>query len=124
MEADVPIDTADLLARCMGDGTFVREILGVFHEQAKSHLAQLQAGVKVGDRERMQQFAHAMKGSAANLGAVPLSHACGEFEESARQGSTDTIEQLLSKLERELARCVAFFPEVLRRIDPATTDHK
>jgi hypothetical protein len=83
-----PIDSASLLARCLGNTDLVLRLLAVFEPD----------------------FAHAIKGSAANLSADALANLARELEAAARQGQWQSRGELIRRIRSEFRRCVEALP--------------
>ena len=115
MTSEVPIEFESLLARCMGDKGFTREMLGLFREQFAQNLAVLEANLASGDIEAARRTAHAMKGSAANLSAAPLSNLCAAIEMEARSGRFPAA-SAVEAMKGELQRVLAYYPTIEGRL--------
>ena len=84
----------------------LREILGAalpqaiapFLEDTPLGLAELEAAVQRGDAEMARAKAHALKGSAANLGARALAQLAHEAEQLALAGQLGAVTPLLPRL--------------------------
>ena len=70
------------------DGAFGR-FLDVLLASSEQGRKDLRAAVARGDAAAVELCAHALKGSAANVGADAFVDACRRMEESARQGRAD-----------------------------------
>ncbi len=81
------IDDDDLLARAGGDAALAREVLTLFAEDAPARLAALEQAFAANDVARLRRAAHAIKGSAATIGAVILSAAALDLERAAADES-------------------------------------
>jgi len=66
-------------------------------------LERARAALAKGDLEAAGRAAHALKGNAASLGALPLSRACNAVEREARAGRAPSLEELEAELQRVLA---------------------
>ncbi len=115
MAADIPIEFESLLARCMGDKDFTREMLGLFRTQFSQNLAALEVGIAAGDTEAVRKSAHAMKGSAANLSAAPLSKLCAAVESEAKSAKMPPA-SAVEALKAEYQRVLAYYPTVESRL--------
>jgi HPt (histidine-containing phosphotransfer) domain-containing protein len=73
-----------------------------FRRDVPSRLAALRRAMDDGGGEALSQAAHALKGSAANIGATAVAALCGELEMMGRNGNHHGGLQLVSRLEREL----------------------
>ena len=61
----------------------------VFVEDTNRRLARLQSLAGARDLARLAQEAHALKGSAASMGAAAIADAAGELEQRAQRGAGD-----------------------------------
>jgi PAS domain S-box-containing protein len=82
----------------MGEnGTYIAvELIQTFFDESSTLLAQLETGVRKCDAYAIRSAAHALKSSAANLGALQLSAMAEQLELMGRSG---TLSQADSKLE-------------------------
>lgn len=84
------------LAEALGDE--LKEITGYFIEQLEGQVADIQAAHAAGDPQRLNRLAHALKGSAANMGAVSLAQAAASIEKLALRGGDEPIAPLVASL--------------------------
>lgn len=113
-DAPAPLD-ARVLAAVVDptDPSFLAELVALFSEDAAPRLAALDAAVAVRDLEGVAGAAHALRGSAANLGAVVLAELCKRVERWARSkpdpgsGGDAELPRLVEAIRRELARAQA-----------------
>jgi HPt (histidine-containing phosphotransfer) domain-containing protein len=85
-----------------GDRAVVREVLGLFSDQARTVLPTLDPSAP-GDAWR--NAAHSLKGSALGIGAFALAEACGEAE-SARDASPEVKRAALTRVVDALAEAL------------------
>ncbi|SDZ11389.1 Signal transduction histidine kinase [Micromonospora pattaloongensis] len=78
-------------------------ILGSFTTRAPEALARLGDALRDGDPVAVREGAHALKGSAANLGATILAGLLDELEQRACRGALPDPEPTLRRLHDELA---------------------
>jgi HPt (histidine-containing phosphotransfer) domain-containing protein len=86
-----------------GDPMVLRELLDMFQENARSMLAEMEAAAGHADWPALQKRAHALKGSAGQIGAVEMSRMAGALEGSLRRGqaaSAGDVAGLRAALER------------------------
>ena len=79
------------------------EAAAAFRRELPARIAALQAAVDDGDGPALVQAAHALKGSAANIGAAAVAGLCAELEGLGR-GGTPGGGALLRRLATELHR--------------------
>lgn len=104
-----PLDRARLASVSGGDGEFERELLETFVEDARAHAATLAAAVAAKDREAARRAAHAVKGSARNIGAPRIASVAAALEVSLVDGVFDAaapvrLSSEIDRLEAELGK--------------------
>jgi len=70
--AEGPVDLAVALRWLGGDQALLRELVGIFVDDGPRRLEALREAMKAADVQQLEQVAHSLKGSAANLGAARL----------------------------------------------------
>jgi signal transduction histidine kinase/ActR/RegA family two-component response regulator/HPt (histidine-containing phosphotransfer) domain-containing protein len=85
---------------------FLARLVPIFVLAAPAGLADVRSAVMAGDTAALSAAAHALRGSAANMGGLQVAAVCGRLEESARGGRLDGAEADLLILETELTRLV------------------
>ena len=95
-----PIDFSRLkeMAGIDDDGGLVEQIISMFVDSVPERLAALHAARTAGDGHALTHAAHALKGSASNIGANQLAEICGGIEQHAGSGGP------LHSADAELAR--------------------
>jgi len=76
------------VARELGPG-LVCSMLRAFLEEAPTTCSMLEDAVRRSMPQEVERLAHALRSSAATMGASTLSAQCGRLESSAREGATD-----------------------------------
>jgi two-component system, sensor histidine kinase and response regulator len=104
----------DDMRRRLGDDELVGEIVGLFLADLPARLAAIKAGVVAGNLHAVRITAHALKGSAANMSAVPVSECASALERMAERGSVDpiVIEAAWARLDAECGRLVTALREM------------
>lgn len=108
-DPDQPIDM-QALARNLGAAAKMSgQILGMFADAIETDLdGQLSDAAGARDIARTAHVAHAIRGVAANAGAVALSTAAGELEEAAPRDDWTHLDELVSKVRQEADRACRF----------------
>jgi CheY-like chemotaxis protein len=90
----------------LGEGAddIVRELIGVYLEDAPGLLHELRQALDVSDARVLDRAAHTLKSSSATLGAKGLAAICLELEQSARHGDTSRASEQVGRIEAELQR--------------------
>ena len=105
MEEEIPVfDKQVGLEAALGDVAVFREALAAFLEDSPATVAALLEAVRVGDLERAQRHAHAVKGAAGTLGARRLQAAALAVEAAIRGGDGSSMLLLADDLAEQF-RC-------------------
>jgi len=90
-----------------GRPSVLSRVLELFLEHAPPQIERLVAVAGAGDLEQVRNVAHALKASAANVGADRLARACAELETLAREGAAADYGSLAraAQTEHELVSC-------------------
>jgi HPt (histidine-containing phosphotransfer) domain-containing protein len=102
----------DELRALMGAG--FGEFLAVFAEDNAPRLAAMRAAAAAGDSAHLAPLVHLLKGSAANVAAMPLVALCAELEARAPQAAPAELDARLHAIEAEYRRVAASLAEVAR----------
>lgn len=87
----------------MGDADTVREVIAVFQTDTRARLSVIQKAVADGDVGKLKSEAHAVKGSAAQVGATTVSNLCRYIELAAGNHDLQTAARLMPDLESAFA---------------------
>ncbi len=110
MNSQAPENVLDLqlaLARVGGDKELLREIAVLFIEECPRALAEIQEAVAAGDAAKLENTAHALKGSVANFGARNAVEAAFRLEQMGRANEMSEAEGMFRKLESALSAVCA-----------------
>jgi len=102
-EAEVPIEAFSMdeaLRTFLGNRDLLIRLLDRFLEQTATAIEQMEALVAARDAEGLRAAAHALKGSAANLTARPLSQAAEALERAAKEGTLESASPLVQALRQ------------------------
>jgi HPt (histidine-containing phosphotransfer) domain-containing protein len=78
------------------------QIIETFVESSAQTIQKAKQALAAQDVTEVQQCAHSLKGSAANLGANRLVDLCGQLEAHCRAGSLESAPVLFPSIEQEL----------------------
>ncbi len=87
-----------------GQPDVVTEFIDVFLEDLPTRTDRLRKAVGSQNPAELKSAAHALKGSAASVGAVVVSGLCAQIEAIGRAGSASGTEELMTQLEPEITR--------------------
>ena len=90
-----------------GEGSFLRQIIGVFEEQAVEIVDQLKAAASEVDEDQLAALAHKLKGSARTVGAVELGDHCERLEREARAGDVVELDKRMDEVLAAILRAKA-----------------
>jgi HPt (histidine-containing phosphotransfer) domain-containing protein len=91
---DMLFDRDALLTRVDGDMTLLNQVVGIFLADYPNMLSKIEEAVASSDPKELEASAHALKGSAASLGANRLSIAALKLETMGRDALlTDAAQQ-------------------------------
>jgi len=92
-----------------GSGEFLREIIGVYLDDAPKRIQELRDCQAAGNQEQFVRAAHSLKGSSANVGAIAVRAAAEKIEKAGRAGefasqgpAIDGLAPLVEEARREL----------------------
>ncbi len=100
----LPLEGADLnmaLLRCGGKSAVLLKILGKFAQSQQDFVAQFELLQSQGN-DQARRAAHALKGTAANLGFASVSALAGQLEDACSQGDAQEVTQALHQLGSQL----------------------
>jgi two-component system sensor histidine kinase/response regulator len=97
-------DKSGLLDRLGGDEVFLREILGMFLDDAPNQIERMQKQLKEGDLSGLELQAHSLKGAAMNIGGNGLQKAAFELEVAARNRELARARGLMAEILKEFKR--------------------
>jgi PAS domain S-box-containing protein len=100
------IDWASTLDRLEGDRQLLEEIARLFAEEWPKTKVQLDAALDNRDLKLLEQLAHALKGSAANVGARLVSELAFRLEKLARAGEYEQARGEWQAMKSEAGRVV------------------
>jgi HPt (histidine-containing phosphotransfer) domain-containing protein len=91
--------TAVQRLRDLGGDTLVTRIATVFDSFAAARMADASEGGASGDLPRVASAAHALRSSAANVGALRLLAVATELEHAARASRSEAVPSLVADLQ-------------------------
>ena len=97
-------DAEAALERTGDDPKLLKEILGLFREQAEPTRDMIQAALMNRDGPALERAAHSLKGSAGNISAEQVREATLQLEQAAHAGDWAAAEAAWADLEQSLPR--------------------
>lgn len=80
------------------DTTGMLELYDMMLKNNAAHLDKLDAAVEARDLDAVRKSAHAIKGSSGNVGANRLSRIAADVEDSARDGSWNSVAERIAEM--------------------------
>jgi HPt (histidine-containing phosphotransfer) domain-containing protein len=119
---ETPIIAWCQLITRIGDEDMVRELMPICVQDNKSRLESLSETITANDAANVKLYAHAIKGSAANLGAERLSEAARRLERLAIADDLSDAPACLAVIQTEFQRFENFvsqpdWVEMAKRLD-------
>ncbi len=106
--------TLDALRELDEDGSdLVAELIHQFQQSAPADLARIEDALAHANSKLVGQLAHALKSSAANLGADALARCYAELEKCGRQARLEDARALLSATHTQQRHALAQLQDVL-----------
>lgn len=96
------LDREGALARIGGDVELLREIAGVFLQEYRNIISEINIALKDGNTAALERNAHTLKGSVATFGTGPVFELAFELERIGRGGDLDGARSVLARLNAGL----------------------
>jgi signal transduction histidine kinase/DNA-binding response OmpR family regulator len=113
------LDREAALARVGDDPGLLRELIGIFRNEAPRLMTQIRQAIDAADARQLQQSAHALKGSAAVFGASAVCDLARKLEESGAAGNLAGSRETSTVLEQELDLLRPALDRLLSKLAPA-----
>ncbi|MHC4288051.1 MAG: Hpt domain-containing protein [Planctomycetota bacterium] len=110
--AGCPIYWWDVFA-WIGDESIITQFAVSFLKNGETLMLSLKSAVNAHSPEQVELYAHALKGSASNIGAVPLAKKAWIMEKNASEMNLEGIGEQLIRVEQEYT----FLKSLLERTD-------
>lgn len=107
---DVVLDRGHLSRMTLGNRSLEHEVLQLFDRQAELLVTRMRKS----DALAIGALAHALKGSAAGIGATEVARAA-ELTERAAKGEGETCSAAIDRLAAAVDKARAFIGELLRQ---------
>ncbi|MFC2156650.1 Hpt domain-containing protein [Acidobacteriota bacterium] len=105
---DSPIDLESALERTGGDKEFLHELLDLYISEFGPHFQKIKDALKEADLNSIQELAHSLKGSSANLSLLTLQDISYTLENAGRDQDLDAVRENIPLLESEFQRLKVF----------------
>jgi CheY-like chemotaxis protein len=109
---NAPLDLNRLHRISSGKVAIQQRLLQTFVENAQPGLEQMRLALQVNDFVTIEQQAHRIKGSSANVGVLLMPDIAARLEQQAREKTVAGATEQLEALERQLEQVKAFLTNV------------
>ena len=118
--AGCPIYWWDIFGR-IGDESIITEFAVSFLKNGETLMLSLKSAVNAHSPEQIELYAHALKGSASNIGAVPLAKRAWLLEKAASEKNLHDTPEQLRAIEEEYIHLKSLLeqPDWIRRAKQA-----
>lgn len=106
-EKKIPLDLTNLKSNSMGDEEFLKEMIALFVSQCEEQISELKTFVVDGDSHEWVETSHALKGSAATVGAEDMRLTCAEAQKT-NPSTIDIRQGLVNKIESQYEEVKAY----------------
>ncbi len=103
-DAKAVLDRDAGLTHMGGDMGLYQDVIRIFLEDAPIQIEKIRGGLEAGKVDVVECEAHALKGSAANIGAKVLSQAAFRLENAAEENRLEEAQPLLEQVKIEYER--------------------
>ena len=108
-----PVDLKRLTEITMGDTELESELIVTFLADTAERLAELASVLAAGDASQIGRTAHALKGSAGNMGAETLQALARDLEEVGKTGDVAAVQPTFERLRDEANRVREYLTEYM-----------
>jgi two-component system sensor histidine kinase/response regulator len=115
--AEPVLDRDALFATVENDFDLLRELVELFLASSPGLLADLRAGLRENDAEKVERAAHALKGAVGNFGARRALEAARVVELNGQNQKLSEAGALLPVLENEVIRLCEALSGLLREVE-------
>ncbi len=99
--------TIEELKALGGSGDFFEKLVGIFLEAGEQKIRDLEKAAGGRNYGQFREIAHALKGSAGQVGAIPLMEICHDFSRMGPAHQEEDAAALLERLKQEFDRASA-----------------
>lgn len=98
----------------IGGLELIEKLAGLFEKSSRERANALEAFLVAGDRKQLSRTAHAVKGSAAQVGAESLRALASALEQDAERLDSVALQEQVDALSVEMERAIASLRGYLR----------
>ncbi len=125
----IPIDLDAALERTGGEMDFLEELIDMFIVDFREKYTTLKDSIKQKDAVQVQEIAHSLKGSSANLGLTPLQETFFQLETAGRNKNFFDIDKKIDLLQIQFDALINYwenrdqFDQDQKDIEPTSKNH-
>lgn len=99
-DIECPVVWSDVYGR-IGSESIITEFAVAFLKNSQTLVLSLKSAINANCIDRIELYAHALKGSASNIGAISLAKKAWLIEKAAAERNIEGIEELFEATEQE-----------------------
>ncbi|VXD12987.1 putative Histidine kinase [Planktothrix serta PCC 8927] len=111
-----PLNIERLQAISGGKKDFQQKLLRVYLDRTDQDFSQIRQAIADQDFVSLQQYAHRLKGSSANVGATIISQLAYQLENATQQQNISLCSQLVTNIEHNLETLKTYIEQYLHQI--------
>lgn len=100
-----------LVERAMNDEALVGKLISLFLQDIPKQVVALKENIEKGDMDKIKWYAHYIKGSSANIGAIALSTVAADMEQACKDQQAAEISVLMPQFEEQYELLMAQLKE-------------
>lgn len=111
-----PVDWADVYGR-IGDEGIIAQFAASFLKNSQTLILSLKSAVNSHSTDQIELYAHALKGSASNIGAISLAKAAWQLEKAGSEKAVRDMDEQFAEVEQEytMLRALFEYPDWMER---------
>ena len=113
-------DLLDRLSKLSSNPEFMRELVGGFISDTKKLITRIKLAIEEDKYNEVQEHAHAIKGSAHNIGAIAIAACATSIVEESKKGVFDEMPQLFGELVQLCGRTISALNQYLEEHESAS----
>ena len=102
--SEMALDEVKALSHCGGNRRLLADVIGAFRRDCPVSIRRIERALARADGDGVRNAAHALKGSAAAIGASATRAVAAELEDMGRQGQLESAGQACDRLRDEIRR--------------------
>jgi len=107
-------DKEEALKMFEGEKEFLKELAGIFINDAPEHMSEIEEAVHSRNSEALDKSAHKLKGAAANFGKNVTTDTAFKLETMGKENKLDGIEEVYDTLVKDIEQMMNALAEFVK----------